>query len=113
MNKKIEKVERFIEGIPTLIELATDLEVPERNRFEFEDNKYCWIIRTPKPTPEPTVYEYKAFTKKIEHPKRARPIYKDYEILEFMEELTSTEIENLEFELGKMILKVESEVMER
>jgi len=109
-RKKIEHVERSINGVPMDIELAIDLDHPERNRFEFEDEKYCWIIRTPVPEPEPTVYRYEAYTKKIEHPKRARPIYKDHEILEFTEELTPTEIKDLEAKLRKTLQKIEPEV---
>ena len=48
------RVEREIDGVLMNVELAKDLDDPERNRFEFEDEKYCWIIRALKPKEEPT-----------------------------------------------------------
>lgn len=52
-------------------------------------------------------YRYEAYTKEIIHPKLRAPIYRDYEVLEFKEELTPTEIGNLEAELEKTIIEIE------
>jgi len=70
-------------------------------------------VRDPTPdeiasfnTLPPRTYRYEAFTKEIAHPKKATPIYVDYEILEFNQELTADEISGLETELGKTIRKL-------
>lgn len=51
-EKTIRKVTREIADITYNIELATDKD-PSRNRFMFEGDKYCWIIRTPEPVEKP------------------------------------------------------------
>lgn len=51
-KKTIKQVKKEIEGILCNIELAIDKD-PSRNRFEFEGEKYCWIIRTPEQVEEP------------------------------------------------------------
>jgi len=54
-----------------------------------------------------TVYRYGAFSKEVTHHKRDTPIYVDYEVLEFNQELTDDEISSLEVELGKTIRKLQ------
>ena len=103
-RKLIKRVERVINGIPMEIELVIDLDEPERNRFEFEGRRYCWIIRKTKQIEESSpLILYDAFTEEITHPKAYRPIYRDHEILVFKEELTQDEIKDLERKLGKKI----------
>lgn len=57
---------------------------------------------------KPIKYRYEAFTKEIIHPKKSGVIFRDYEILEFDEELTTTEISNLETELKKTVRFIET-----
>lgn len=55
--------------------------------------------------PAPEIYRYEAFVKEISHPKKGTPIYVGYEELEFNQELTTQEINDLEKELGKTVRK--------
>lgn len=53
MMVKVKKVEREIEGTTYIVKLYKDDKHPEKNRFDFEGEKYSLIIRTPKPVPGP------------------------------------------------------------
>lgn len=55
----------------------------------------------------PVIYQYEVFSKEITHPKLLTTRYLDYEVLEFNQELTAAEINELRTILGKTIRKLE------
>lgn len=103
--------EREINGVLYEVELAKDVN-PEGNIYEFEGEKYAWIIKTHNSPPRPPKYQYEAFTREIIHLKREEPIFKDHKILEFNAELSPEEITELEAQLGKTIRKINKEITE-
>jgi len=64
-------------------------------------------IDSSNPIQPPAVYRYEAFAKEITHPKQNTPIYVNYEVLEFSQELTTEEITNLQTQLGKILRKID------
>lgn len=52
------------------------------------------------------IYQYEAFSKEIIHPKKDTPLYVGYEVLEFSQELTQQDIEDLETQLGKIVRRL-------
>lgn len=97
------------EGLPSqhrMLKLGKSIEEFNLRHSEIWRDHEAELVTQGFIEPLERIYRYEAFSKEIIHPKREKPIYTNYEVLEFNEELTTEELSTLEGELKKAVRKI-------